>query len=99
MITRIVRMEFAPDKVGQFLQVFETYKSRIRNFPGVLHLELHRDASQANVYYTYSQWKDAESLEAYRLSEVFTQAWSQSKACFCAAPQAFSLLQQMVVEP
>ena len=46
MITRIVRMEFDSDKVEDFLRMFNATKSQIRHFPGVLHLELHRDANE-----------------------------------------------------
>lgn len=99
MITRIVRMEFDPGKVEEFLAVFNASKHLIRAFPGVQHLELHRDAGLANVFYTYSIWKDEESLEAYRLSELFKGVWSQTKALFSAPAQAFSLLQQQVVAP
>ena len=98
MITRIVRMEFQPAHVNDFLAHFETVKSSIRHFPGVQQLELHRDASQPNVLYTFSKWNGASDLEAYRKSELFKGAWTQAKSWFAGKPQAFSLLQEMVVK-
>ncbi|MEY3444465.1 MAG: hypothetical protein RLZZ519_2746 [Bacteroidota bacterium] len=98
MITRIVRMEFAPEKVEDFLVLFGATKSQIRHFPGVQHLELHRDANHSNVFYTYSKWENAEALEAYRVSPLFESVWSRTKILFSGRPQAFSLIQEMIVE-
>jgi len=98
MITRIVRMEFRPEHVDDFLAQFDTVKNLIRVFPGVRHLELHRDADQSNVFYTYSKWDGEEDLEIYRQSELFKGAWSQVKVWFDAKPQAFSLKEELVVE-
>jgi quinol monooxygenase YgiN len=98
MITRIVRMEFDSEKVEQFLALFNATKSQIRHFPGVQHLELHRDAQNPNVFYTYSHWDRAESLEAYRTSALFESVWSRTKILFAGRPQAFSLVQEMVVD-
>lgn len=99
MITRIVRMEFREEEVDAFLALFNAYKSQIRNFPGVNHLELHRDATLPNVFYTYSLWDSTEDLNEYRKSEVFGIVWPQTKALFKAKPQAFSLVREMVIEP
>jgi quinol monooxygenase YgiN len=98
MITRLVRMEFAADQVDAFLELFNATKSQIRHFPGVQHLELHRDASNPNVFYTYSIWDSEADLEAYRVSELFEMVWSQTKTKFAGRPQAFSLLREMIVE-
>jgi len=98
MITRIVRMEFRPEHVDDFLAHFDTVKNLIRAFPGVRQLELHRDAGQPNVFYTYSKWDGEEDLETYRQSELFKSAWSQVKLWFGGKAQAFSLRQEMVVE-
>jgi len=98
MITRIVRMEFQLAHVDDFLVHFDGIKNLIRNFPGVMHLELHRDATHSQVFYTYSKWKSEDDLEAYRDSELFKVAWAQVKVWFGAKPLAFSLLEEMVVE-
>ena len=98
MLTRIVRMEFHPRHVDDFLAQFDRVKHSIRNFPGVRHLELHRDASQSNVFYTYSKWDGEEDLEAYRQSDLFKGAWAEVKVWFAGKPQAFSLYEEMVVD-
>ncbi len=98
MITRIVRMEFQPDKVDQFLEVFHASKNLIRNFPGIHLLELHRDLHQQNVFYTYSLWESESALNVYRESELFGGIWPRTKALFVQKPQAFSLIKQVSVE-
>lgn len=97
MITRIVRMEFAPDQVTTFLEVFASSRHLIRHFPGVHRLELHRDATLENVYYTLSEWEDEAALEAYRTSPLFAQVWAQTKVLFSGKPQAFSLVLNQLV--
>ena len=96
MIIRIVRMEFQPAHVDDFLAHFSTIKPLIRGFPGVQHVELHRDASHPNVFYTYSKWDGVSDLEAYRKSDLFKGAWSQAKTWFAAKPLAYSLLEELV---
>lgn len=92
MIVRIVRMEFQPEKLNDFHQIFQASKHAIRAREGCLHLELHQDASQANVLYTYSHWTSEEALNAYRKSDVFGKVWPKTKALFADKPQAFSLV-------
>ena len=90
-------MEFQEGAVEQFLEVFEVYKARIRHFPGVRHLELHRDAGNPTVFYTYSHWDSEAALDAYRGSALFGEVWPQTKALFAAKPMAFSLVKEMEV--
>ena len=97
MIIRIVRMEFQPAHVDDFLTHFGTIKSLIRSFPGVRHVELHRDADHPGVFYTYSKWDGVSELETYRQSDLFKGAWSQARKWFAAKPQAYSLLEETVV--
>jgi len=96
MIIRIVRMEFQRAHVDDFLAHFSTIKPLIRGFPGVQHVELHRDANHPNVFYTYSKWDGVSDLEAYRKSDLFKGAWSQAKTWFAAKPLAYSLLEELV---
>lgn len=98
MITRIVRMEFKPEHTDAFLAHFNSIKTLIRNFPGVQHLELHRDAGLPHVFYTYSVWDGEEDLETYRHSELFKTTWAQAKTWFGGKPQAFSLRREFVVD-
>lgn len=90
MIKRIVRMSFHPHKVNDFLQWFYVHKDKIQNFEGCTHLELWKDAEQDNVFYTYSIWKDVESIEKYKQSEIFKKIWTHTKTMFNDKPMAFS---------
>lgn len=91
MMRRIVRMTFRPEAVDAFLQIFEESKDQIRAFPGCLHLELWRDRSRPEVYFTYSLWSGPDALEAYRHSDLFRKTWARTKVLFAERPQAWSL--------
>jgi len=91
MIIRIVRMHFTEAGVDEFLDIFNRNKIAIRNFPGCTHLELLKDAEDSFTYTTLSYWKDEQSLEAYRKSELFGSVWGIVKTLFSERSQAFSL--------
>ncbi len=92
MIVRIVQMTFEPTKVDYFIEeVFNKSKTFIRNFNGCTNLELHRDATNKNVLYTYSIWDNEECLNVYRNSELFNNTWARTKVLFADKPKAFSL--------
>lgn len=88
---RIVRMDFQPENVGKFLEMFQEVSPAIRNFPGCNALWLHRDEVSDTIYYTYSVWENASDLAHYRESELFQATWKQTKSWFRGKPQAFSL--------
>ncbi len=50
MIIRIVKMTFVPEKVNEFLEIFNSSKQLIRNFAGCSHLELLNDINSPNVF-------------------------------------------------
>lgn len=89
-LIRIVRLSIRPDKVGDFLDNFETVKQQIRNSPGNRLLELYRDLDQPSVFFTYSYWDGPESLEAYRKSALFSEVWAFTKTLFADKPMAWS---------
>lgn len=91
MLIRIVRMEFEPNKVDDFLKLFEEVKGKISTFPGCKHLELCQDAKLQHVYYTFSKWEAEEHLEKYRHSDFFADTWSKTKVLFGGKPLAYSL--------
>jgi hypothetical protein len=91
MILRIVKMTFMPQHVGNFLNLFETNRERIASFEGCTHLELWRDKDNSDIFFTYSHWKDASYLEAYRRSELFNTVWTENKNYFAARPEAWSV--------
>lgn len=92
MIIRIVRMHFTQTGVDEFLRIFRANEQAIRNFDGCMHLELLRDLKDETVYTTLSHWRDEESLERYRKSELFASVWSPVKSLFAERPKAFSLV-------
>jgi heme oxygenase (mycobilin-producing) len=98
MLIRIVRMHFTEPGVDEFLAIFNTHKQAIRNFPGCTHLELLRDAGDDSVFTTLSHWKDAESLDKYRNSELFASVWGTVKTLFAERTQAFSLTKFIEVQ-
>lgn len=91
MLIRIVRMDFDPEKVSDFLSLFETVKEKIASFPGCNHLELCKDASLDHVYYTFSKWDSEDDLNKYRHSELFEDTWAKTKVLFGGKPLAYSL--------
>jgi autoinducer 2-degrading protein len=92
MLIRIVRMEFTPEKVPDFLKIFEEVQPHIAGFPGCEGVKLKRDATHENVFYTHSIWINEPALEAYRKSPFFDGTWTKTKQLFCAKPMAFSLI-------
>ncbi|MEM9895444.1 MAG: antibiotic biosynthesis monooxygenase family protein [Bacteroidota bacterium] len=95
-IKRIVRMEFAADKVQDFLRLFDRVQSKIRRSEGCLHLELCRDANNANIYFTFSIWDSEQDLERYRASDLFAVTWKETKTFFNGKPEAFSLIEEKI---
>jgi len=89
-LIRIVRMTFQPDKVADFLTIFNESKNKIRSFPGCRELQLHKDAHTDNIYITYSKWENEQALTAYRNSELFGRVWPMTKVLFLKSPIAFS---------
>ncbi|HRJ28124.1 MAG TPA: antibiotic biosynthesis monooxygenase [Cyclobacteriaceae bacterium] len=91
MLIRIVRMHFTEAGVEEFLQIFDQHKEAIRNVDGCTHLQLLKDINNPNTYTTLSYWRDEESLNRYRKSELFGRVWGQVKTLFAERSQAFSL--------
>ena len=91
MFVRIVKMSFEPSKVKDFIAHFETHKLDIRNFEGCEFLELYRDISHTNVFFTYSFWNKKEDLQRYRQSDLFKSVWSDTKPMFNGKPEAWTV--------
>ena len=98
MIVRIVKMTFRPEEIEIFEQLFNERKALIRHFKGCQHLELWQDGNQANVFFTYSIWESEAHLDHYRFSELFKDTWTKTKALFLEKPQAWSVMQKMIVK-
>lgn len=91
MITRIVKLEFQPDKIQSFLDFFETIKHRVNGFPGCYGMKLYQDIENPCVVMTYSHWKSQLELDEYRNSETFGEVWPTIKPWFNAKPEAWSV--------
>ncbi len=97
MLVRIVRMHFTDAGVAEFLEIFNTHKTQIRNFPGCSHLQLLKDPKDKNCYATLSYWDGEASLEQYRKSELFGRVWGRVKKLFTRRTEAFSLIQYLEI--
>lgn len=98
MLIRIVKMTFQADRTKDFLDMFDEIKHKIRAIDGCEYLELMQDYDNPNSYSTYSKWRDADALNAYRNSELFDGVWPKTKAMFSAKPIAFSLKTHLIVD-
>lgn len=88
---RIVKMEFNPQDVSEFLDMFAEKKELIRNSPGCRGLRLLQDKNTENIFFTYSKWDKEEDLNNYRASELFKSTWALTKTWFSAKPAAWSV--------
>ena len=91
MFVRIVKMSFHPEKIEEFLNNFNVKKEYIRNSPGCRLLELYRDKTNPNIFFTYSYWESEQDLENYRNSNLFKDVWAQTKVLFNDKPLAWSV--------
>jgi hypothetical protein len=91
MFVRIVKMGFHPEKVEEFLTIFNSKKEHIRNSNGCQLLELYRDKSNPNIFFTYSYWEKEQDLENYRNSDLFKTVWAKTKTLFNQKPEAWSV--------
>ena len=91
MIIRIVKMTFLPEKVTDFITVFESVKNKIRNFEGCTHLDLLNDINDKRIFFTYSYWQSEQHLNNYRNSELFATTWAKTKVLFAEKAEAWSV--------
>lgn len=90
MIIRIVKMNFEPENIDTFKNIFKESQPEIQKFAGCISVELLQDLSQPQIMMTYSLWQDEASLEAYRSSLFFEKTWRKTKALFAEKAQAWS---------
>ena len=91
MIKRIVKMEFEPENVSAFVNIFKTNKDIITTFDGCHSVELLRDINTQNIFFTYSIWDSESSLNKYRESNTFKDIWSKTKPLFYSKAKAWSV--------
>jgi len=93
MLIRIVKMTFEPAQVETFLELFNSTKEKIRASEGCHELKLLKDQNTSNIFFTYSEWDNEESLNKYRYSELFKTVWGKTKILFQEKAEAWSLTQ------
>lgn len=98
MLVRIVKLNFKPENISSFEQIFEESKDRIRNFEGCQHLELFQEKNEQNIFFTYSYWQDEKALEAYRNSDFFKETWAKTKSLFSGKPEAWSVSKKFILD-
>ena len=91
MLIRIVKMTFSADKTDEFQARFHKIKQKIIEFKGCELLELYRDKSDSNIFFTYSYWQSGEDLLHYRNSDFFKEVWGHTKKMFTKKPEAWSV--------
>ena len=91
MIKRIVKMEFEPENVSAFVNIFKTNKDIITTFDGCHSVELLRDINTQNIFFTFSIWDSESSLNKYRESNTFKDIWSKTKPLFSSKAKAWSV--------
>jgi len=84
-------MSFNPDKIDDFLINFNDNKHKIRNTKGCNFLELYRDKTNLNIFFTYSYWDTKQDLDNYRDSNLFKSVWANTKVLFNKKPEAWSV--------
>lgn len=84
-------MTFKKDHIEGFQRIFQLSKEAIKNFEGCLYVELCRDTSDENVYFTYSHWASEEALDTYRNSQFFKSTWNEIRTFFSAKAEVYSL--------
>lgn len=82
MVKRIVRMVFSPGEIETFKGIFAETSEQIRASEGCEYLELVQDVLDQRIFFTISHWKDEESLNNYRRSDLFKATWQSTKVLF-----------------
>ncbi len=98
MFIRIVKLSFHQKHIEDFIAIFENSKKEIRNTPGCRLLELYRDKTNNNIFFTYSHWETEQDLENYRNSAFFKKVWGSTKVLFNNKPEAWSVDKLQSVE-
>ena len=91
MIVRIVKMDFKPEHVRQFTNLFSSVREKIAATDGCESLLLYRDTADKNRFFTYSHWRSEADLNRYRESPLFKDTWAKTKVLFRERPAAWSV--------
>jgi quinol monooxygenase YgiN len=94
MIKRIVKMSFHPEKVSDFIQIFNESKDLILASEGCHYVELCKSEENPGIFFTLSLWESDIALNNYRNSQLFENTWRRTKALFNGKPEAWSLISE-----
>ncbi len=86
-------MTFREDQTELFERIYQEKQPHISSFEGCFGVELLRCKTPANVFFTYSLWKDEQSLECYRQSDLFKGTWALVKPLFDARAEAWTVVE------
>lgn len=92
MILRIVKMKFNEEGQKVFPEIYFRTKPFILQCEGCYSVELLKDNKDPTTISTMSIWKDEESLNNYRNTELFNETWKKVKTYFKDKPQANSYI-------
>ena len=84
-------LNFQPDKVDEFLEIFNQNKQVLAKSDGCIRLEIFKSTNDTDTYVTISNWQSEEHLEMYRQSELFKDIWSKVKPLFNNKAEAWTL--------
>ncbi len=84
-------MEFEPENISAFVNIFKKNKYKITTFDGCRSVELLRDINVKNIFFTYSIWDSESCLNKYRESNTFKNIWSITKPLFSNKAKAWSV--------
>ena len=89
-IVRIVRLTFNKENIDAFNKLYKQHEDAISSQSGCYSVELVEDSSNPYVRATISKWRDVESLNRYRHSELFGVVWPATKALFTEKPEVWT---------
>lgn len=91
MITRLVKLTIAEEKIADFKKIFESNQKHILASEGCEMADVFQDIHNASIFFTHSKWKSEKDLNNYRESELFKGIWAETKKTFSSRPEAWSL--------
>lgn len=94
MLVRVVKMQFNINFIEKFKIIFTEVKAKIANSEGCLGVKLLQHETDSTIFFTISEWRNADDLENYRKSDLFITTWAKVKPHFSAKAEAWSLLEQ-----
>ncbi len=89
-IFRIVTLKLQPEKVNDFIALFDAAKPTIMAMPGCEFVELILDPNDPHTIETQSSWEQESDLENYRNSDFFLTTWRKVKPLFASKASAVS---------